>query len=133
MDLGWQLATLPYGDTWRRGRKLLHAHVHPGATPKYNSVLVHAARRFARDILSAKQDDDILPYVIHANVGQTIVKVVYGIDVTDTDSEYITLPERVVDYMNEAVSPGRFLVEFFPICEYPLRSSLTDLAYEVRQ
>jgi cytochrome P450 len=121
MDLGWQLSMMPYGDTWRRGRKLLHSHVHPGVSPRYHSIQLDAAHRFARDILKVKQDDENLHYLIHANIGQTIVRMVYGIDVTDNDSEYITLAEKVVDYINESVLPGRFLVEFLPARKYLIR------------
>jgi hypothetical protein len=133
MDLGWQLSLLPYGDTWRRGRKLLHTHVNLGALLKYRSTQLHAARRFSRDVLIAKQDDHVLRRMLQANVGQTIVKLVYGIDVKDTESEHITLAEKVVSYVHECTIPGRFLVEFFPICEYSLKLRLLDVAHFVGQ
>jgi hypothetical protein len=128
MDLGWQLSMLPYGETWRRGRKLLHAHVHPGVSPKYHSVQLDAARRFARDILISQQDSEMLHYMIHANVGQTIVKLVYGIDVVDNDSEYISLAEKVVSYIDESVIPGRFLVEFLHIRTRSIKSKTRTVA-----
>jgi hypothetical protein len=114
MDLMWPLPVVPYGDIWRRCRRLLHSHVHPGVSPKYHSTQLHAARRFSRDILQVRTDDEVLHYMIHANIGQTIIKMVYGIDVKDNDSEYISLAEKVVAYGNECVLPGRFLVEFLP-------------------
>jgi hypothetical protein len=132
MDLGWQLSMLPYGDTWRRGRRLLHSHVHPGVSPRYHSTQLHAARHFAQDILNAKQDDKALHFMIHANIGQTIVNIVYGIDVVDKNSEYISLPEKVVDYISESVMPGRFLVEFLPLCKYLSWSSMKNLTYNER-
>jgi hypothetical protein len=120
MGYGWQLSRMPYGDTWRRGRKLLHGHVHQGVSPKYHSTQLHAARRFARDILGVRQDDEVLHGMIHDNIGQTIVNVVYGINERDKINEYITLAEKIVDYSNNSVLPGRFLVEFMPICKYLL-------------
>jgi cytochrome P450 len=118
MGFGWMLTLLPYGDHWRRSRKLLHTHMHPGIMPKYHSVQLAAARRFARDILDAKQDDDVLHRMIHTSIGQTIIKVVYGIDLNETDSEYVSLTEKLVDNFNEATLPGRFLVDFLPVCKY---------------
>jgi hypothetical protein len=117
MGYGWQLSRMPYGDAWRRGRKLLHGHVHQGVSPKYHSTQLHAARRFARDILGAQQDPEVLPHMIRTNIGQTIIKLVYAIDVKDTESEYISLPEKVVRHVSEGSLPGRFLVDLLPICK----------------
>jgi cytochrome P450 len=121
MNLKWLLSMMPYGETWRRGRKLLHSQVHPGVSPKYHPVQLRAARRFARDILNAKQDKEVLPHMVRTNFGQTIIKMVYGIDAKDGESEYISLPEKVLDNINEGGLPGRFLVDFLPICQSPFK------------
>jgi cytochrome P450 len=133
MDLGWQLSMLPYGDTWRRSRKLLRAHVHPGALQKHTSTQLHLARSFARDILRSDQDGGLLRYMIHANIGQTIVKMVYGVDTTDNNNEFISLAERVMGYINESVLPGRFLVEFLPVCKYFIRRCMEIVNHGVEQ
>jgi cytochrome P450 len=117
MGFDWLLSRLHYGDAWRRGRRLLHAHVHPGVSPRYHSTQLLSARRFARDILNAKQDNEVLPHVIRANIGRTIIKIVYGIDVKDSGSEFISMPEKVIGDVNEGSIPGRFLVDFLPICK----------------
>jgi hypothetical protein len=117
MDLKWLLSATPYGNTWRRSRKLLHTHVHQGISPKYHSTQLDAARRFVHEILNAKQDTEVLPYTIRTHFGRMITKIVYGIDVSDSESEYITLPEKVISNISEASIPGRFLVDFFPMCK----------------
>jgi cytochrome P450 len=111
------MAFLPYGDAWRRSRKLLHAHVHPGVSPQYHSVQLTAAHRFVRDVLAAKQDKEVLPALVRTNFGHTIIKILYGIDVRDEESEYISLPEQVLDALNDVSQPGRYLVDLIPICE----------------
>jgi hypothetical protein len=113
----WLLSNLPYGDAWRRGRKLLHAHVNLSVAPKYYPTQLNAAHRFVRDILSAKQDKEVLPALVRANFGYTIIKIVYGIDARGEDDEYLTLPEKVLQTINAVAQPGRFLVDLLPICE----------------
>jgi cytochrome P450 len=118
MGMDWLLSMQPYGDTWRRGRKLLHTYVHPGVSSNYHHTQLQAARRFARGILDAKQDREVLPHLVRTNFGQTIVKMLYGIDAKDSESEYISLPEKVLQYLSDGALPGRFFVDFIPICSY---------------
>jgi hypothetical protein len=97
---------------------VLHTYVHQGASSKYHPTQLQGARRFARDILYAKQDPEVLPHMIRASIGQTIIKIVYGIDVKDTNSKYISLPEKVVRDVNEGILLSRFLVNLLPVCKY---------------
>jgi cytochrome P450 len=108
---------LPYGDAWRRKRKMLHAHVHQGVIARYRPIQVASARRLARDILKVDADKEALPRAIRLNFGQTIMEAVYGIEVNDPESEFISLPEKVLDAFSVAFTPGRFLVDYFPFCE----------------
>jgi cytochrome P450 len=118
MDCSWQFSLLSYGDSWRRSRKLLHSHLHQGVVHQYHPVQLESACRLARDILAIKRDKEALPAAVKANFGRFIIKIVYGIDATDSNSEYLTLPQKVLDDdMDDAITPGRFLVDFFPICE----------------
>jgi cytochrome P450 len=107
---------LPYGEAWRRGRKLLHAHVGPGVLSRYHSTQLAGAHRFVRDVLASEQDKDVLAQLIRTNSGQTIIKTMYGIDVEDNDSEFLSIPRKVLHALNEGGLPGRFLVDFLPIC-----------------
>jgi cytochrome P450 len=115
MGFGWLLSMQPYGELWRRGRKLLHGHVHQGVTPQYQPVQLESARRFIREILLAKTDKEALPHAIKSNFGRSIIRIVYGIDANSDDSEYISLPNQVLENISEASTPGRFLVDFLPI------------------
>jgi cytochrome P450 len=117
MDLRWPLSRLPYGERWRRSRKLLHAHVHQGVAHQYHSIQVDSARRFVREVLTIKPESEALPQAIRDSIGRTIIKIIYGIDVKDAESEYISLPEKVIRYTIEGGTPGRFLVDSLPICE----------------
>jgi hypothetical protein len=127
MGFTWILAFMPYGDQWRQGRKLLHAHVHAGAAVNYEPIQLLSARRFVRDLLVSektrpadKLSDSakaVLPRMVRANFALNAVRMIYGIDVRDSEAEarYVDVPEGVIRMGNEAGIPGRFLVDFFPI------------------
>jgi hypothetical protein len=118
MDIKWPVAMMPYGELWRRARKLFHAHVHQGVAHRYHPAQLDSARRFARDILATRTDKEALPKAVRANFGRSIIKMTYGIDVADDESEFISLPEKVNQGIIDAGTPGRFLVDFLPFCEW---------------
>jgi cytochrome P450 len=126
MDILWPLSRMPYGDRWRRGRKLLHAHVHQGVVHRYHPIQLASARRFAQDILSVKTDKEALAKAVRASFGRMITKMVYGLDVPDANSEYIALPERVLHRTSQGATPGRFLVDSLPFCECQMWSRIGD-------
>jgi hypothetical protein len=120
-----------YGDRWRGGRKLLHSHVHVEVASKYHPIQLASARRLARDILRSKTTPEALPRAVKSNFGRSIMKMVYGIEVRDDEDDYLSLAEKVLEEINEASTPGRFLVDFLPIREYRIRTdlSVTDKRY----
>jgi hypothetical protein len=46
--------------------------------------------------------------------GTVILRIVYGYDVKEGEDEFVDLIERVNADLNEAASPGRFMVDFIP-------------------
>jgi cytochrome P450 len=120
MDCNWILAFLPYGGRWRKGRKLLHNYLHIGAASAFHPVQITAARRLVIDLLSKEQypSSGTLSTDVRLNVGQTIMKIVYGLDVKDASSEFISLPEQLSRSLGESVMPGRFLVDLIPASKF---------------
>jgi cytochrome P450 len=114
MDFDWAFSLAPYGEVWRRKRKLMHAHMHQGVVDRYHPIQVASARRLARDILITEAKPESISRAVCLNFGQTIVKTMYGIEVEGHQSEYITLAEEVTARINEAAVPGRFLIDFIP-------------------
>jgi cytochrome P450 len=115
MDFGWWITVTPYGDEWRAKRKLMHAHMNQNVVDRYQAIQLAAVRRFARDILATPAGDaGALPRAVHLNFAQMIMKLVYGLDIPDRSSEYISLPEDLLAAFSEAYVPGRYLVNFFP-------------------
>lgn len=124
MKLDWSFVMMSYGEPWRSRRKLMHTHVHQGVSDRYHKIQVSSARRFARDILNAELNQEALPRAIRLNFAQMTTKTVYGIDVDRYDSKYVALPEKVNADFSEVCTPGRFLVDFIPICASPLCCSV---------
>ena len=46
------------------------------------------------------------------------MKIVYGIDVQESNDPYISLAEIALDGLSQAAIPGAFWVDFFPILKY---------------
>ena len=44
--------------------------------------------------------------------------ITYGIEVQESDDQYISLVEELIDGGNEVSIPGAFLVDLFPILAY---------------
>jgi hypothetical protein len=119
----------PYGEVWRRKRKLLNAHVAKGVAGRYHPIQVSSARRLARDILATTPEPEALQKAVKLNFAQMVVKAGYGLDVEGYESEYISLPEQYLDVLSEVSTPGRFFVDFLPIREWsavPNDAELSD-------
>jgi hypothetical protein len=89
------------------------------AVSAYQPVQISAARALAHALLTAQSTPDKLQALVRADFAKTIIKIVYGIDVEDSESDksaYIDVPERVLQNLNTAGTPGRFLVDSFPVC-----------------
>jgi hypothetical protein len=115
MKLEWSFVVLPYGELWRRKRKLMHSHVQQSVAHRYHPVQMNSARRLVHDLLAGGTDNGALPRAIRLNFAQMVIKTVYGIDVDSYESEYVALPEQVNADFSEVAIPGRFLVDVLPI------------------
>lgn len=113
MGFKWMLTFIPYGEHWRRSRKMLHPHFQAETMHIYRKSQLQAALRLVRDLLASPQTPATLPLVVRTNFAETITKVVYGIDLAKNPSkEYIYITERVLEALTVATLPGRFLVDY---------------------
>jgi cytochrome P450 len=121
MKFDWSFIVLPYGDVWRRKRKILSSYMSSAASPQFHPVQATCARRFAQDILTADMSPKGLYPAVSLYLGQLHIKAVYGIDVEDEQSPWIQLPQQVVTNFTITTVPGRFLIDLFPLCELHTR------------
>jgi hypothetical protein len=126
MGFKWLMTTWSYGEKWRLGRKILHGHLHSGVSPSYWPVQITSARRFTQDLLDAPAAPTTLTGMVRSSFAQSIVRMVYGID-AKADSDFISVPEKVLDALNVSMLPGRFLVDNIPLRMFPSIISLIRL------
>jgi cytochrome P450 len=121
MGLDSLLPMLPYGNRWRQARKQLHPYVHINAVATYQPLQLAAAHAFARILLVRETTPEGLHSLIRENFAETIIKIVYGINATESaeaKAEFIDIPAQVLNNLNLVGKPDRFLVNYLPIREF---------------
>ncbi|KAF8874760.1 cytochrome P450 [Infundibulicybe gibba] len=104
-----------YGVRWRRHRRLFHEHFRSNAVSKYHPVQSYETRVFLRRLLQSPEN--LREHIRHA-FGAIIMKIIYGIKVTEENDPYIRTAEKVMEGITETGIPGAFLVDFVPILKY---------------
>jgi len=49
-----------------------------------------------------------------------LMRITYGIQIEESDDIYINAAEEAAESMIQAGIPGRFIVDFIPLCEYTM-------------
>jgi cytochrome P450 len=129
MDLKWLLPVTPYGEYWRRSRKLMHSQTHAKAAESYRPHQMRGARRLVKDLLAAEPNRPtdklsdaakaVLPHMVRYNFAHTALDMIYGIDVRDKamEARFVEPAETTLHYFSQGTSPGQFLVDFIPLRE----------------
>ncbi|RPD52913.1 CyP450 monooxygenase [Lentinus tigrinus ALCF2SS1-6] len=111
----WAFVFDQYEQLWRRRRKAFHHHFGPKAIAQFESVQEDAARHLVQNLLATPQRfADHLRFAF----GWTILRVVYGITASSLDDEFLELEEEAQAITNKAYTPGKYLVEVFPILRH---------------
>ncbi|KAL0954892.1 hypothetical protein HGRIS_003825 [Hohenbuehelia grisea] len=115
--MGWDFTfgLMPYGTLWRKHRKLFHDYFNPGVVERYQETQQAQTKSFMRRLHHSP--DEFLEHIRHA-FASTIMMITYGIQVLDSGDPYIDVAEKAVAGVTQAVHPGRFLVDLFPILKY---------------
>ncbi|CAA7261126.1 unnamed protein product [Cyclocybe aegerita] len=114
--IGWEFSTglLPYGEKWRKHRKLMHSAFHSTSFAQFKPDFLCASRNLLNRILD--YPDDIIANIRHM-AGETIMSITYGINALPKNDPYIETAERSLRTL-DAVVPGAFLVDSFPWLKY---------------
>jgi cytochrome P450 len=113
MGCGELMFFQPYGEGWKRSRRILHPHIHPNAIAQYREIQETAARTFTLAVLETEPSPAILSDLIRMDFAATILKIVYGISIKTKDEKdvYISVPNKLTEMIVEAGTPGRFFVD----------------------
>ncbi|THH08956.1 hypothetical protein EW145_g2353 [Phellinidium pouzarii] len=120
LGLNWIFALMPYGNIWRKHRRLFVSMFGPSDAHIFNPVQEHASTRLLERLLKKPEDfrDHIrLLFTIasSSHSGQSILMSAYGLDVDSCDNHYITVAEEVMSIVADAARPGRWLVDSIPM------------------
>ncbi|KAI0060162.1 cytochrome P450 [Artomyces pyxidatus] len=115
--MGWDsvITNLPYGDRFRKHRRLIQDHFSAQAIVDFRSL----QRKEAYTLLEGlfETPDDFIRHIRRFAAG-TIMKIAYGHTVKSVDELYVRLAEEAGIDTVTAVSPGAMLVDFFPVLKY---------------
>ncbi|KAL0947947.1 hypothetical protein HGRIS_010576 [Hohenbuehelia grisea] len=109
------LGMLPYGQRFRRQRRMLHSPLTSKACFKWQGVQTNSARRLAKAILENSHDYDRLFGWFSTTV---IVKVAYGFDIESEEDEYVKLSDTTSLLLSHSGAPGSTLIDLFPILRH---------------
>ncbi|KAJ7283455.1 cytochrome P450 [Mycena rebaudengoi] len=116
--VGWKntLVLLPYGDRFRRFRRLFHNIIGSRAAIKqFLPVQDVEARRFLRRVL-AKPDD--LSKHVRKTAGAIILRISHGYEVKENNDPFVELAERATEQFSLSTAPGGFMVDVIPALQH---------------
>ncbi|KAI0367639.1 O-methylsterigmatocystin oxidoreductase [Pilatotrama ljubarskyi] len=111
----WEFAIQGYTQAWRQRRRAFHGFFQANAVPSYRPVHLRSCRRFLQRLL--EEPKDYLRLARHIFTS-TIMDIVYGVTVAETNDRLVTTAERASEIFSEVIVPGRYLVELLPCLNY---------------
>ncbi|KAL1743914.1 cytochrome P450 [Schizophyllum fasciatum] len=112
--VGWRntLVLLPYGDRFRRFRRLFHHSIGTRASVKhFHPAEEIETRRFLRRVLA---QPDALAAHIRKTAGAIILRISHGYEVREHGDPLVALADDATEQFSHATSPGGFLVNTIP-------------------
>jgi len=105
----------PYGDNWRKQRRLVAQDFSSAKIPRYHGLQEKEARILVRNIL---KDPSSLESQIKLRIGIIIIRVTYGYYIQDENDPFLATPLIAMENFSKATAPGNFLVDFIPSLRY---------------
>ncbi|KAI0631566.1 cytochrome P450 [Trametes polyzona] len=110
-ELDWIFVFQNYTPRRRKYRRALQQSFVSEAIARYYPAQLQTTRNLLRGLLSTPAD---FSAHIKFSFAATILRIVYGLDVSPGDKEHYTLVERLATVTNDIATPWQFLVETFP-------------------
>ncbi|PIL22725.1 cytochrome P450 [Ganoderma sinense ZZ0214-1] len=104
----WNFGLFPYGEQWRRFRRMFWQHFHPGVVSKHTP---HLEKGAAMLLSRLSTDPTKLPDHIRYSIGVIVLPMTYGIRVSEENNKYLSLVE-------EGNSTGEHLISSTSILEF---------------
>ncbi|KAL1696188.1 cytochrome P450 [Schizophyllum commune] len=97
-------------------RRLMHRMLHPTAAAQFNPCIQKSVHTLLRAMLDAGEDG-LEPALRHF-AASTILRVAYGIDVSDKDDPHVSEAEKALKILLAATTADNFLVNVIPSLKY---------------
>lgn len=133
MGMGWSFGRMNYVEEWRQKRKIFHHYYSASAIQNYEGIILENVHRFlvrlrdhpenffghARLLVSSSQCFcPIYLFFSRSVFAAMLLNVTYGIIIEDESNEYLLAAEAWQHGFNQAILPGRFWVDYFPMRLY---------------
>ncbi|KAF8128421.1 cytochrome P450 [Boletus edulis] len=115
MGWDWSFGHMPYGERWRKHRKMFERQFRPVEAQTFWPLQQKEAHTLLRSILDSQED--LIEHLRH-NSAAVIMNVIYGIEISPKADRYIEIAEKALEGMAKAAAPGAFLVDVFPWLKY---------------
>ncbi|GLB43502.1 putative cytochrome p450 [Lyophyllum shimeji] len=116
--MGWEfnIALIPYGDKWRRHRRLFQQNFKKEASLTYQPVQTRKIHEMLYSLLTDPED-----YALHYKnlAGAIVMATMFDKHISLADvNRFSTAVERAVAKLSEAFLPGAFAVNLFPFLRH---------------
>ncbi|BGP43937.1 hypothetical protein JCM10449v2_007994 [Rhodotorula kratochvilovae] len=112
---GLRMTFMPYGDLWRRERRLLHQLTSPASAASYEEIQEMESAQFVRDMLDKPKE-----FWGHCQryAGSTIMQIGFNKRATSPKDPAITRMRNINEMMTKTAVAGRYLVDSLPFLNY---------------
>ncbi|KIW10225.1 hypothetical protein PV08_11186 [Exophiala spinifera] len=106
---------LPYGDLWRRGRKVMHNMTMHASATSYRPVQIYESERLLYDLIQTPQQYE---HLFERYAAAVVMRLCYGKTVKTGNEKFVQDIIEIVHTVERVASPGAYLVDTFPILMY---------------
>ncbi|KAJ8520725.1 hypothetical protein ONZ45_g2492 [Pleurotus djamor] len=115
--MGWypDVVILPYGDRFRKHRKLLHSYLLPKSIAQFEPVLQENACTLVHGLMENKGNH---LHLLGRYTTAIPIRIAYGHQIVDDDDEYVSMVETMGAAVTQIRLPGATPVDAFPVLQY---------------
>ncbi|KAI0774783.1 cytochrome P450 [Trametes elegans] len=110
-NLDWIFVFKNYTPQWRQYRRTLHNSFVPDLMVRYYPMQLRITRDLLCNLLDTPAE---FSSHLKFSFAAVILRIVYGLEVTQGDDKYYKLVERLATIAEDISTPGRHIVEAFP-------------------
>lgn len=111
----WTFSMMPYGSIWRTHRRLFHRFFNVGVADLFDDKIEKAVNVFAHRLSESPER-----FLDHTRflTGSLALSVAYGLNIESENNKFYRASEGAMSAVDEAMVPGRFFVDIFPILKH---------------